>query len=241
MTHVHLVLQGKGGVGKTFVASTLAQYLARKGPIDCIDTDPVNATFAGFRHLRATRLDLMEDDMIQPRRFDELVDRANTTQAPAMVIDNGASSFVALAQYLVENDVPALLHELGHRLTIHVLITGGQALLDCAENMRVMIQTFAPTTEFVVWINPYFGPVELRGKQWEEMKVYSECKDRIRSVVYLPAWQKDTTGRDVAEMLGERLSFEEALADADRSVMVRQRLKMARARVFEQIDAAAVA
>ena len=241
MTHVHLVLQGKGGVGKTFVAATLTQYLARKGPVDCIDTDPVNATFAGFRHLGATRLDLMENDMIQPRRFDELVERANTTKAPAMVIDNGASSFVALAQYLVENDVPTLLHELGHRLTVHVLITGGQALLDCAENMRVMIRTFAPTTEFVVWINPYFGPVVLRGKEWEQMKVYSECKDRIRSIVYLPEWNKDTMGRDVAEMLGERLSFEEALADPDRGVMVQQRIKIAQTRLFQQIEAAAVA
>ena len=57
---MHLVLQGKGGVGKTFFAFTLAQYLGCEGPMECIDTDPVSATFAGFRHLSATQLELIE-------------------------------------------------------------------------------------------------------------------------------------------------------------------------------------
>jgi cellulose biosynthesis protein BcsQ len=46
---IHMVLQGKGGVGKSFVAALMAQYLQDRGqdPV-CIDTDPVNATFAGY-------------------------------------------------------------------------------------------------------------------------------------------------------------------------------------------------
>ncbi len=44
---IHLTLQGKGGVGKRLVASVLAQYLREKGKeVRCIDTDPVNRTFA---------------------------------------------------------------------------------------------------------------------------------------------------------------------------------------------------
>jgi len=39
---VHLVLQGKGGVGKSFVSSILAQYFRTKSaPVYCLDTDPV--------------------------------------------------------------------------------------------------------------------------------------------------------------------------------------------------------
>ena len=46
---IHMVLQGKGGVGKSFVAALMAQFLQDRGrnPV-CIDTDPVNATFAGY-------------------------------------------------------------------------------------------------------------------------------------------------------------------------------------------------
>ena len=43
---VHLILQGKGGVGKSVVASWLAEFLIRRGQrVRCIDGDPVNRSF----------------------------------------------------------------------------------------------------------------------------------------------------------------------------------------------------
>ena len=52
MSKIHIILQGKGGVGKSLIAAVLAQYKASKGqnPL-CIDTDPVNATFNGFKQV----------------------------------------------------------------------------------------------------------------------------------------------------------------------------------------------
>ena len=50
MHKVHITLQGKGGVGKSLVASLLAQHHLESGtPVVCIDTDPVNATLSGYR------------------------------------------------------------------------------------------------------------------------------------------------------------------------------------------------
>ena len=47
MGTVHLILQGKGGVGKSFIAALLAQYLQEKGvAVRCFDADPVNSTQA---------------------------------------------------------------------------------------------------------------------------------------------------------------------------------------------------
>jgi CO dehydrogenase nickel-insertion accessory protein CooC1 len=44
-----LILQGKGGVGKSFIAALLAQYLQEKGvAVRCFDADPVNSTLASF-------------------------------------------------------------------------------------------------------------------------------------------------------------------------------------------------
>ena len=41
----HFVLQGKGGVGKSFIASLITQYLTEKGRLEaCFDTDPVNGS-----------------------------------------------------------------------------------------------------------------------------------------------------------------------------------------------------
>ena len=45
MAIAHLLMQGKGGVGKSFVASILYQYLKRRGlEVYGCDTDPVNNT-----------------------------------------------------------------------------------------------------------------------------------------------------------------------------------------------------
>jgi cellulose biosynthesis protein BcsQ len=46
MATINIVIQGKGGVGKTFTSIMIAQYLQDKG-VDStnIDTDPVNNSF----------------------------------------------------------------------------------------------------------------------------------------------------------------------------------------------------
>jgi CO dehydrogenase nickel-insertion accessory protein CooC1 len=73
MAKIHMILQGKGGVGKSFISSTLAQHKFAKGgnPL-CIDTDPVNATFYGFKKLNVKQINVMNNDEIDPRKFDDL-------------------------------------------------------------------------------------------------------------------------------------------------------------------------
>ena len=63
---VHFVLQGKGGVGKTLIASLLAQfYLKKGGPLVCLDTDPVNGSFSAIREIDASHIKLLDGDRIK--------------------------------------------------------------------------------------------------------------------------------------------------------------------------------
>jgi CO dehydrogenase nickel-insertion accessory protein CooC1 len=67
-TTVHLVLQGKGGVGKSFVSAILAQYLRSKSAtLHCLDTDPVNATFAQYAQLKAEHVNILKRGNIHKR------------------------------------------------------------------------------------------------------------------------------------------------------------------------------
>jgi hypothetical protein len=165
MAKIHMVLQGKGGVGKSFIAATLAQYKASKGqkPL-CIDTDPVNATFDGYKALGVKRLQIMEGDEINPRNFDTLVELVAPSKDD-VIIDNGASSFVPLSHYLISNQVPALLADMGHELVVHTVITGGQALLDTVSGFSQLVSQFPTEAIFVVWLNPYWGPIEPRSER----------------------------------------------------------------------------
>jgi hypothetical protein len=73
---VHLVLQGKGGVGKSFVSAILAQYFRTKSArVHCMDTDPVNATFAQYRLLEAEHLKVLRRGTINEKQFDVFVEK----------------------------------------------------------------------------------------------------------------------------------------------------------------------
>lgn len=236
MAKIHMILQGKGGVGKSLIAVILAQYKTSIGQTPlCIDTDPVNATFHGFEALNVKRLQIMEDDEINPRSFDALVELIAPTTAD-VIIDNGASSFVPLAHYLNSNQVPALLQELGHELVVHTVITGSQALTDTLSGFASLVTQFTKEATFVVWLNPYWGAIESEGKPFEQMKAYTSNKSRVAAIVKIPSWKEETYGRDLAEMLQDRLTFDQALAKENLTIMTRQRLKIVKTQLFEQLN-----
>jgi hypothetical protein len=240
MASIHLIVQGKGGVGKSMIAAFIAQYQLSKGrrPL-CLDTDPVNASFEAYKKLAVQRLAIMQGDEIDPRRFDHLVELVAKTKVD-VVIDNGASSFVPLSAYVLSNRVPTLLRDMGHQLIVHTVVTGGQALLDTLTGMTQLIRQFPAGVPFVVWLNPYWGPIELDGKSFEQMKAYREHKDRIAAIIPLPDVKKETFGRDLSEMLQARLTFDEAIALPSLTIMARQRLSIIKTQLFEQFAAVPV-
>lgn len=240
MAKVHIVLQGKGGVGKSVIAALIAQYKAEKGvsPL-CVDTDPVNATFEGYESLNVQRLNILEDDEINTRNFDSLVELISESEND-IVIDNGASSFVPLSHYLISNEVPALLKEMGHEIVVHTVIAGSQSLLDTINGFSQLVSQFPLESLFVVWLNPYWGPIEIQGKRFEEMKAYTKNKERVTAIIELPKLKEETYGKDFSQMLESRRTFSEAISDESLTIMTRQRLKIIKGQIFGALDIAAI-
>lgn len=205
----------------------------------CIDTDPVNATFHGFKALNIKRLQIMDGDEINPRHFDSLVELIAPSTVD-VIIDNGASSFVPLSHYLISNQVPALLQEMGHELVVHTVITGSQALTDTVNGFAQLATQFPAESSFIVWLNPYWGAIEYEGKSFEQMKAYINNKSRVTAIIKMPTLKEETYGRDLADMLQEHLTFDEALANSALTIMTRQRLKIVKSALFAQLDNSAV-
>ena len=240
MATIHVVLQGKGGVGKSMIAAFIAQYKLAKGKLPiCIDTDPVNASFQAYQSLKVHRLTIMQGDEIDPRSFDQLIELVAKTKVD-VVIDNGASSFVPLSAYLLTNHIPNLLRDMGHQLVVHTVVTGGQALSDTVNGFAQLVKQFPAEVQFVVWLNPYWGPIENEGKPFEQMKAYTAHKDRISAMIRLPDLKKETFGRDLSDMLQAHLTFEEAIALPSLTIMTRQRLSIIKKQLFEQFAAVPV-
>lgn len=194
---IHLTLQGKGGVGKSLVASVLAQYFKSTGrDLRCIDTDPVNRTFAQYAALGADRLQLRDEhNRIDQRSFDTLMERFLVEDGATFVVDNGASTFLPLWHYLLENNALDYLRDNGRKVYVHTVITGGQALVDTLNGFHELAQT-SQSRNIVVWVNEFFGRVEADGKKFSEMAAFREnapiaaiCRDTTSLVLpncYLP-------------------------------------------------------
>ena len=72
------------------------------------------------------------------------------------------------------------------------------------------------------------------------MKAYTANKDRVSAIVAIPKLKQETFGRDLSDMLQERLTFDEALSMASRTIMTRQRLTIIKRELFGQMETAAV-
>jgi len=104
MATIHFLQQGKGGVGKSVVASFLVQALRHLGKeVTPFDTDPVNASLASYADFQAIRIELVLDGIVDTSAFDVLLDGLYALPQDAhAVVDNGASSFLALNNYFRE-------------------------------------------------------------------------------------------------------------------------------------------
>jgi hypothetical protein len=157
-----------------------------------------------------------------------------------VVIDNGASSFVPLSHYFISQKVPEIVKDMGHELVVHTVITGGQALTDTVSGFSQLAGQFPTDAIFCVWLNPYWGPIAKDGKTFEQMRAYTDNKKRVSAIVEIPSLREDTFGRDFADMLQARLTFDEAIAMSELTIMTRQRLKIIQKELFGKMGSAAV-
>lgn len=235
---IHFTLQGKGGVGKSFIAALLAQYYQQKGQsIQCIDTDPVNATLQGYKAFTTHRIELMEDTRINDRKFDEMMEALLNGEASQFIVDNGAASFIALSGYLIENQAIDMLAAADKRVVIHTVITGGQALMDTLAGFSRLAEHMPPTAQMVVWLNEFFGEITVDGKSFEDMKTYQQHRDRVTGLVRIPKQNSTTFSKDIEWMLDRKLTFAEMDQSPDVGVMTKQRLRMVQRALFDQLDA----
>ena len=232
---IHFSLQGKGGVGKSVVASWLAQYFQSKDiPVICIDTDPVNATLSQFKDLHADHLNVLKAGTINEKQFDTLVERVCNHDG-VYVVDTGATTFVPLWHYMLEQQLFKFLVERGRRVFIHVVVTGGQAMADTLAGFKQVAET-APANSIIVWLNEYFGEIERYGKRFEDLQVAQQFASRLAGAVRIRERNRHTFGDDVKMMLERYLTFEGAIGSDEFGLVSKQRLVLVRRDLFEQLD-----
>lgn len=235
---IHFVLQAKGGIGKSFVSTLIAQHLlAETGAVRCFDTDQENTTFAHYKALAVQHITVANASrLIEPKRFDALMETL-LTESGNFVIDTGANTFSNLLAYMVENDVFAMLESAGKRTYVHTIVGGGDTLADTANGFHAIAQK-VPEVPIVLWCNEHFGELRTaQGKAFVDTEAYTLNEARITGTVTLFRRNAATFGEDIRKLNTRRHTVCEALASAEYTLMEKQRIRTFSRDVFGQLQA----
>ena len=88
----------------------------------------------------------------------------------------------------------------------------------------------------VVWLNEFFGEVREGSRSFEQFKLAQDLAPKLVGCVLIRKRNPDTFEDDVQQMLRSRLTFDEAIAAEDFSLVSKQRLQIIRRELFEQLD-----
>lgn len=170
---IHVVIQSKGGTGKTYVASLLASFFQRhaaKLDLYCFDLDSNSKSFAAFKAFNAMQYSeagVNEDGevVINSESFNKAFNpmlEDEFENDSIVVMDTGAGgSFWSLVEWITNLDYPTLARMSGKewRFMFHVVISGG-AIEESVESLaRLQSLVDNPYIEFIIWGNEYFGPL----------------------------------------------------------------------------------
>jgi cellulose biosynthesis protein BcsQ len=219
-THLNIILNGKGGVGKSFFATNFVQYLKDHQIEHCaIDTDNENSTLKRF-HLDAEFINIANVQEID-RIF------ASLEKSAVVVVDCRAASTDIFLDYFAEVRVFEILELLNASLTV---ISPVNHEADSVEQVKIIAETLNGRCRYVVVKNQAHS---------DHFKIYQQSKLRVRLM-------EELGGREivmpklydwlVTSLNEANLPITEAIKHPEISLVDRQRLKNWQALFNEQIE-----
>jgi hypothetical protein len=217
-----LVLNGKGGVGKSFFAVNFIQFLKDKGMTHvAFDTDNENSTLKRF-HPEARFLDLNDHRGLDPI-FGAL------EKADLVVVDCRAASTDLFLDYFEEFDLPAVLSALAASLT---LIMPVNHELDSVDQVQRLADKLGKTSNYVVVRNAaHSDSFALFDSAEVQARLKTELGGREILMSRLQDWL-------VEALHGQNLTITAASKHPAFNLLDRQRLLIWQRRLYRELESA---
>jgi len=223
MKRLDLIINGKGGVGKSFFAVNFVQFLKDKGIAHvAIDSDNENSTLKRF-HPDSQFLDLANR-----RELDRVFN--GLEKANLVVVDCRAASTDLFLDHFAEIDLAAVLSALNASLTLVMPVNHES---DSVDQVQRLADQLAKTSAYVVVRNAahsdsfaLFESSEIRAQ------LRSVLNGREITVTRLQDWLVEGLNR-------ENLTITAAVKHPAFGLLDRQRLQTWQRKLYAEIEAAA--
>ena len=220
MKRLDLILNGKGGVGKSFFAVNFVQFLKDRSIAHvAIDSDNENSTLKRF-HPDTRFLDLNNR-----RELDGIFSALE--KANLVVMDCRAASTDLFIDYFAEIDLPAVLAAMGAQLTL-VMPVNHEA--DSVDQVQRLADQFGKQSGYVVVRNAAHSD---SFALFESSEVRAQLKDKLGGREIAMARLQDW----LVEMLNaENVTITAAVKHAAFSLLDRQRLQTWQRKLYGEIE-----
>jgi hypothetical protein len=222
MKRLDLILNGKGGVGKSFFAVNFIQFLKDKGIVHtAIDSDNENSTLKRFHP------DTQFLDLSNRRELDGIF--AALEKANLVVMDCRAASTDLFIDYFAEIDLSTVLSELGATLTLVMPVNHES---DSVDQIQRLADQFGKKCNYVVIRNASHSD---SFALFESSEVRTQLKDKLGgreiSMSRLQDWL-------VEALNAENLTITAATKHPAFSLLDRQRLQTWQRKLYAEIESA---
>lgn len=230
-------MQAKNDVGKTYIASIMSEYfLSNDSDFRAYDTGNSKNSLTTFSGLKVEPIELLSKNSASfQMEFGKFFDRVIARNEGA-VIDTGADIFEPIVQYFVENSDDNLSAESADEIIFHAVIAGDNRLDDTINGLVTLCNKLPTTVKIVVWLNEYFGPIEVDGKPFEEFKIYENNRKKIHGIIKIKGQDSDFFKADLLKKNALKMTFEEAIKSEEFYLISKRRLKTIQREIFDQLD-----
>jgi hypothetical protein len=223
MKRLDLILNGKGGVGKSFFAVNFVQFLKDKGIAHiAIDSDNENSTLKRF-HPDTRFLDLNNR-----RELDGIF--AALEKANLVVMDCRAASTDLFVDYFTEIDLSAVLSELGAALTLIMPVNHES---DSVDQIQRLADQFGKKCGYVVVRNAAHSE---SFALFESSEVRVQLKDKLGGREIAMSLLQDWL---VEALNAENVTITAAIKHPAFSLLDRQRLQTWQRKLYTEIESVA--
>jgi cellulose biosynthesis protein BcsQ len=223
MKRLDLILNGKGGVGKSFFAVNFVQFLKDKAIAHvAIDSDNENSTLKRF-HPDAQFLDLGNR-----RELDGIF--TSLEQANLVVMDCRAASTDLFIDYFTEIDLATVLNALGAALTL-VMPVNHEA--DSVDQIQRLADQFGTQCNYLVVRNAAHSD---SFALFESSEVRGQLKNRFGGREIAMSRMQDWL---VEALNAENLTITTAIKHPAFSLLDRQRLQTWQRRLYAEVESVA--